>query len=289
MPRTHFHGPVARCAFGLALSIGLTAAAAETVATDLEAGLARGEALAAAGEVARAQELFERLAAAHPDRPEPLNDLAVLAARAGDLPRARALLERALATQPSFRAVHDNLANIYAAQAGEAYRKALPLTADGARSPELVMLTRIEPPAMPAVTTATEPSAADAPSAGGPSDDPTDVRAREAFAAVARWAEAWSAQDLDGYFAAYAPDFEPGDGSSHAEWVEQRQIRIVAPKRIEVVLSQRHLVIEPGGERASMSFRQSYRSDRFNGDSWKTLELVVDGGRWSIVGERSGR
>ena len=287
-------------------------------AADLDARLAEGAALAARGERAQARALFERLAAEHPERPEPLNDLAALAAAEGDLERARALLERALATHPSFRAVHDNLAAVYAAQASAAYRKALPIDGGPSERPTLVMLTEaaaprpqlagvpvpIAPPsvsyaaapttvAVPAAPVATVPATArppvSAPSAVPAAGAPFDGRAHAALAAVDAWAAAWAAKDVAGYLAAYAPEFVPPDGMSRAAWEAQRAERIRAPKRIAITIEQRHLTLEPDGQRARLTFVQRYRSDRFNGDSYKTLTLVRRDGAWRIAAERTGR
>lgn len=262
-----------------------------TGASDLEARLREGAALAARGERVAARALFEQLAAAHPHRPEPLNDLAALAAAAGDLPRARALLERALATHPNFRTVHDNLATVYAAEAAAAYRKALPLDASPTEHPALVMLTDIAPPRaqvaavpVPMAPTMTRPTAP-----RGPLRDLFDDRAWAAFAAVDGWARAWTARDVAGYLAAYAPEYLPPDGLTRAAWEAQRAERIRAPQRIAITLEQRHLTFDTDGKRARMTFTQHYRSDRFNGDSFKTLTLVERGGRWLISAERTGR
>jgi len=300
---------------------------ATTVATaaDLDAGLAEGAALAARGERAAARALFERLAAAHPDRPEPLNDLAALAAAEGDLQRARELLERALATHPSFRAVHDNLTAVYAAQAGAAYRKALPLEAPTPERPQLVMLTEggdarrvavpiaaptvawadredrgvpvpvaaptVEQAAVVAPAPAVGPAvaAASRPAPPSPAAEPSDARARAALDAVDAWIAAWVRRDVDAYLDAYADGFVPPDGLTRGAWAAQRAERIRGPKRIEIAIDQRHLVLEPSGARARMTFVQRYRSDRFNGDSFKTLTLVEERGRWRILTERTGR
>lgn len=283
-------------------------------AADLDARLAEGAALAARGERAAARALFERLAVEHPDRPEPLNDLAALAAADGDLERARALLERALATHPSFRAVHDNLATVYAAQASAAYRKALPIDGGPSDRPALVMLTEAATPrpqaagvpvpiAPPSVAYAAAPASAPAltapaaearatarPAAAVPAIGALfDGRAHAALAAVDAWAAAWAGKDVAGYLAAYAPEFVPPDGLSRAAWEAQRAERIRAPQRIAIAIEQRHLTLEPSGERARMTFVQRYRSDRFNGDSFKTLHLVRHDGVWRIAAERTGR
>jgi tetratricopeptide (TPR) repeat protein len=291
----------------------LAGATAPAVASDLDAQLAEGAALAARGERAAARALFERLAAEHPDRPEPLNDLAALAAAEGDLERARALLERALATHPSFRAVHDNLSTVYAAQAGAAYRKALPIDGAPPERPTLVMLTEAATPrsqhagvpvpmAQPSVSHAAAPApvpsaAPAAPTAVAPRSPAVvpgvgalfDGRAYAALAAVDAWVSAWANKDVAGYLAAYAPEFVPPDGLTRAAWEAQRAERIRAPKRIAITIEQRHLALEPAGDRARMTFVQRYRSDRFNGDSYKTLTLVRRDGVWRIAAERTGR
>lgn len=285
--------------------LAAVAGPASARADELDVRLAEGAALAERGDRAGARALFERLAATHPDRPEPLNDLAALAAAEGDLERARSLLERALATHPSFRAVHDNLAAVYAAQAAAAYRKALPIDGAPPAAPTLVMLTEAATPrpqlaavavplAQPSVSYAPAPvvAASATPAKAAPRmpiADLFDGRAHAAFAAVEAWAAAWAARDVAGYLAAYAQAFAPPDGLSRAAWEAQRAERIRAPQRIAITLEQRHLVIEPGGERARMSFVQRYRSDRFNGDSFKTLTLVREGGAWRIAAERTGR
>lgn len=276
-------------------------------AADLDARLAEGADLAARGDRAAARALFEQLVVEHPDRPEPLNDLAALAAAEGDLERARALLERALATHPSFRAVHDNLSAVYAAQAGVAYRKALPIDGAPPERPTLVMLTEAASPrsqlagasvpvAQPTVSYAAVPAAvlavpamprttAVVPAIGALFDG----RAYAALAAVDAWIAAWAKKDVAGYLTAYAPEFVPPDGLARDAWEAQRAERIRAPKRIAISIEQRHLILEPSGERARMTFVQRYRSDRFNGDSYKTLTLVRRDGVWRIAAERTGR
>ena len=44
-----------------------------------------------------------------------------------------------------------------------------------------------------------------------------------------------------------------------------------------------------GPEQASVSFRQTYRSDKLNSKSRKTLELVKAEGRWLIQEEKAGK
>ncbi|MFN3544444.1 MAG: YybH family protein, partial [Thiobacillus sp.] len=100
----------------------------------------------------------------------------------------------------------------------------------------------------------------------------------------ARWAQAWSARDVDAYLAAYAPDFA-APGMTRAAWVAQRRERIAAPQSIEVKISD--LKVEQQGDTARATFRQAYRSDRLSSTVTKTLTLAQQNGEWRIVGETS--
>ncbi len=105
-------------------------------------------------------------------------------------------------------------------------------------------------------------------------------------AAIEAWARAWSAKDVKGYLASYAPDFDPPGNESRADWEKQRTERIERPKSIEVGLRMVSVKVE--GEQATAVFRQSYRSDTFKGSSTKTLVLERAGGKWLIKQERVG-
>jgi ketosteroid isomerase-like protein len=151
----------------------------------------------------------------------------------------------------------------------------------------VVAAASVAPPVAPAPPAPTKASAA--PRSIDPAAVAMNGLAFGAFAAVDGWAKAWASKDVAGYLAAYGKAFVPPDGLARAAWEAQRAERIRAPKQISVLLAQRDLVIAADGERATMRFVQTYRSDRFNGSAWKTLELARDGGRWQIVAERAGR
>lgn len=298
-------------------------AAAPAPAADaaFDAALARAATLLERGEHAASRELYAALALEHPDRPEPLNGLAAVAAATGDLATARALLDRALATHPGYRTIHENLARVFDAEAAAAYRKALPVAGPAPTPPKLVLLRATVAPVVAVAVPIAQPEVSRAGAAAAPATvalaetepvlgvgavvapvapaipavqgprplDALDRKALAIFAAVDAWIGAWVARDVPGYLAAYAPAYVPPDGLSRTAWSAQRAERIRAPKRIEIALEQRHLVIDKDGRSARMTFVQRYRSDRFNGDSFKTLTLVEVDGAWRIAGERTGR
>lgn len=71
--------------------------------------------------------IFTDLSQDFPDLPEPYNNLAVLYASQGQYDKARRALEMAIRTHPSYATAHENLGDIYAKMASQAYDKALQL------------------------------------------------------------------------------------------------------------------------------------------------------------------
>lgn len=112
--------------------------------------------------------------------------------------------------------------------------------------------------------------------------DPT----KEVLARVEGWAAAWSAKDVRGYLAAYAPEYAP-QGMSREAWEKQRSDRISKPKVIEVVLSDISASMQDDSH-AVIVFTQSYRSDAYRDVVQKTLSMVKRDGVWLIANERVG-
>ena len=70
---------------------------------------------------------FTELTQEFPELPEPYNNLAVLYASQGQYDQARSALEMAIRTHPSYATAHENLGDIHAKLASQAYDKALQL------------------------------------------------------------------------------------------------------------------------------------------------------------------
>jgi len=71
--------------------------------------------------------VFSELSQDYPELPEPYNNLAVLYASQGQYDKARNSLEMAIRTHPSYATAHENLGDIYAKMASQAYDKAFQL------------------------------------------------------------------------------------------------------------------------------------------------------------------
>lgn len=97
--------------------------------------------------------LFTALTQDHPTLPEPYNNLAVIYAIQGEDRKAAQVLEQAIRTNPSYATAHQNLGDVYARIANEAYAKALQLdNAQKAEKPKLTLISRIATPAATAST-----------------------------------------------------------------------------------------------------------------------------------------
>ena len=253
---------------------------------------------------------FTRLTEDYPELPEPYNNLAVLHAGQGQYEKARQSLEMAIRTHPSYATAHENLGDVYAKLASQAYDKALQLESGNttaqnklAMAKELIgsgstrtraQTAQATPAAQAAVkplpgTVATpvpaiaaaKPAAAAASGAAKAGNGEADV-----LAAVNAWAGAWAKQDVKNYLAAYAKDFKVPGGKSRAAWEADRSRRIQAPKKIEVRVESPAVSID--GDNATVKFRQYYKSNIVTASSSKTLVMTKAGGTWQIADEKSG-
>ncbi len=109
---------------------------------------------------------FTSITEDHPELPEPYNNLAVLYASQGQYEKAKTALEMAINTHPSYATAHENLGDIYAKMASQAYDKALQLDKSNANAQSKLALIKdifskqgSLPPAKPSVAANTAPVA----------------------------------------------------------------------------------------------------------------------------------
>ena len=70
---------------------------------------------------AEAIAIFVKLTQDYPKLPEPYNNLAVLHAAAGQYDKAKAALDKAIRTSPAYATAFDNLGDVHARLASQAY------------------------------------------------------------------------------------------------------------------------------------------------------------------------
>jgi tetratricopeptide (TPR) repeat protein len=266
---------------------------------------------------------FTQLTLDAPELPEPYNNLAVIYASQNQFDKARGALESAIRTNPSYATAQENLGDVYARLASQAYSKALQLDQNNtAVQPKLAVIRTLftptpagtksttlaaaapapapkppapapAPAAAPPAKVAAAPAPVAAPAAKAPEAAPAPAAAAatspsvaEVETAVRGWASAWAGQDMDRYFAAYGSDFTPGGGQNRKSWEEDRRARIVGKSSISVNIE--NLVIKVDGQNATARFRQVYRADNLNISSRKTLDMQRAGNQWHIRKESVG-
>lgn len=130
----------------------------------------RGISLSQAGRSAEAVTVFTKLTEDYPELPEPFNNLAVLYAQQGQYDKARNALEMAIRTNPSYATAYENLGDVYAKLASQAYSKALQIDTRSAVAPKLAMVRDLFPKERNSIVAA----------AGGSTPQPAPVSARPA-------------------------------------------------------------------------------------------------------------
>lgn len=86
--------------------------------------------------------VFTKLTEDYPELPEPFNNLAVIYAQQKQYDKAKVALEMAIRTHPSYATAHENLGDIYARLASQAYDKALQLDSSNATAQNKLAMMR---------------------------------------------------------------------------------------------------------------------------------------------------
>lgn len=94
---------------------------------DAQMRFLKGVILTEQNKSAEAIAIFTKLTEDYPTLPEPYNNLAVLYAAAGQYDKARSALDAAIRTNPSYATAYENLGDVHAKLASQAYDKALQL------------------------------------------------------------------------------------------------------------------------------------------------------------------
>ena len=101
----------------------------------------KGVAQSQAGDMDAATTTFQTLIEEYPELPEPYNNLAVIYASQNQLDKARGALEMAVRNNPGYAVAHENLGDIYARLAHNAYNQSLKL--NGNNRPLQLKLTTL--------------------------------------------------------------------------------------------------------------------------------------------------
>ena len=271
---------------------------------------------------------FSRLTEDYPELPEPYNNLAVLYAGQSQFDKARTALEMAIRTNPSYATAHENLGDVYAKLASQAYNKALQLDAGNPGvPPKLALIRELFSPtgskgqqptaaamATPAAPTpvATKPAPTlPAPVVAKPVPAPPIATAAPTAAttpapkpaATPAPASTDSTGDAEAAVLAWAKAWAARDmkgylaayakdfdtpGSMSRKAWEEERRQRITTKSKITVKLENLVVTTTGNNTAVAKFRQDYKANDLSVSSRKTLNLVKVGDRWQIVKESTG-
>lgn len=270
---------------------------------------------------------FTKLTEDYPELPEPYNNLAVLYAQQKQYDKARTALEMAIRTHPSYAIAYENLGDVYAKLASQAYDKALQLdsansatqnkmalirdliTTSGKGNVKPTMPATSAPVAAPVVATSKPATSTVAPTAsivastpGAAASTPKIVEPKVSAPVAATAPAGTAADDVSKAIAAWASSWSRKDVKGYLSQYasdfktpkgiprkawEEEREDRIAGKPGKISVSYDEPQIVINGDRATAKFRQHYKSSSLSGSTNKTLILVRAGNRWLIQEENA--
>ena len=295
---------------------------------DAQGRFLRGLILTDLGRQSEAISVFTKLTEDFPELPEPYNNLAVLYAQEKQYDKARVALEMAIHTHPSYLIAHENLGDVYAKLASQAYDKALQLdTSNTKTQTKLSMINELIGTATPTVARAqTKPKPAPSAPASVVATAPVKPSPQppKAVAPPPEPQKTEPAKKAEAPIPAVKTEKAPANGSGETDIVKSLHAwasawshkdvknylghyaadfqtpRGMSRKTWETQRAQR--IDKPGklqivlddikvtinGDKATARFRQHYTSATLDSSISKTIDLVKTGGKWLIQRERAG-
>ena len=295
---------------------------------DAQARFLKGVILTEQHKTAEAIKIFTALTEDYPELPEPYNNLAVLYASQQQYDKARRELEMAIQTHPSYATAHENLGDIYAKMASQAYDRALQLDkSNTAAQTKLSLIKEIFPinnryqrPSVkpsaaiaaaskprPPVVAAAPASVPAAPVAAKPAEkaieksaEKTPEKAEEkadnpkqdpAASAILATVNAWARAWSNKNVGEYLRHYAPDFKTPKGEPRDEWE-----KIRKERINAPKKIVVSLSGikvsmkdaQHASVTFRQHYKAGGFHSSTIKTLVLIKSGDKWLIQQERIG-
>ena len=292
---------------------------------DAQGMFLRGLILTEMGRSADAIAMFTKLTEDFPELPEPYNNLAVLFAQQKQYDKARTALEMAIRTHPSYSIAHENLGDVYAKLASQAYDKALQLdSSNTATQTKLSMIKElistsskpgtkpgaaVTPPAAepvkPAVVEAAKPvpvvvppvvkpvekapepvATAKTPEVKAPAEKPADTSGIEAD--VTKALQGWANAWSRKDVKTYLGYY--ANDFQTPKGVARKAWETERTQRIDkpgkLQVSVDDIKISLANDKATVRFRQNYTSATLKTSTGKTLIFVKTAGKWLIQQER---
>ncbi len=271
----------------------------------------------------QAIEAFRHVIALRPKLAEPHNNLAAVYNNLGDTQAAIKELEIALEKRPNYAVAEENLADLHIKLALQYYRNSLSHGASDAVGQRYARLLKVRNPAAepdttigtktdvptssvktmpvpmskPVVTIPTQTGVAandvyaQTPSANKDKSTPSiaeDKSITGVLDALEAWRKAWSAQDLDAYFASYAETFDPGPRFTSINAWKAYKTRVIKNKSfINVQFEKVEVDIPASRNVATISLLQHFTSNTYVGNDRKQITMKYTPHGWKIIAEVS--
>ena len=295
---------------------------------DAQGRFLRGLILTEMGRPADAIAVFTKLTEDFPELPEPYNNLAVLYAQQKQYDKARTALEMAIRTHPSYSIAHENLGDVYAKLASQAYGKALQLDSSNAttqtklsmikelistsskpstKSPGSTAPAVADTAKTAAIATPIPPARPTKPAEKAP--EPTAVtkvpetKAPETKAPAEKPSQATGSEtDITKALQGWANDWSRKDVKGYIshyasdfqtpKGMTRKAWEAERTQRIDkpgkIQISISDIKISLSDNKATVRFRQQYTSATLKSSAGKTMVFVKSGGKWLIQQERVG-
>jgi hypothetical protein len=261
--------------------------------------------------------VFTKLTEDYPELPEPYNNLAVIYAQQKQYDKAKQALEMAIRTHPSYATAHENLGDIYARLASQAYDKALQIDSSNSSAqnklalirdlmsvaspsrqhqasrspnrvrPKPVKVARSSCPNRPRCPLLQAPAATPPATADGCTGQAGRCRQ------YGRCQSPSACGQPPGRARTSRPTSRPMPATSRPRpakpapiWDAERQKRINKPGAIQVSV-ERPARVAIDGDQRPVKFRQHYKSASLKTSSNKVLQMVKRDGKW-LIDCRSG-
>ena len=279
-----------------------------------------------ANQLKKAEETFLLLSKKNPELPEPYNNLAVIYASQGEFEKAKEALQKAINTHPSYATAHENIGDIYAKMASQAYNQALELdnsniaareklslinelfSVSVGTSPAIAAVTQVKTPEIietkPPAPTPAPPSAVPEPVVVAPSvaavepepvpetkpaPEPGKLQPHQLTPIIMNNVNNWARAWSSKDVDGYLSFYAPDYSPpelTRSAWITQRKTRISSPKSIKVDVYDLQVIMH-GDEHAQAAFLQKYASDTYSDSVNKALLFRKLNDRWLIVQEKS--
>ncbi len=193
------------------------------------------------------------------------NNLAVCQMQLGNLKQAEKVLKTAIRSEKVRAFVWDNLDQLYAEQARQAYAEVLGKSKHSDLKGRFITQWQASQPYQNG-------------------DDETFIVQQQVLEQIRQWQKAWMQKDVQAYLSFYDRRFIPEKGMSLKSWRQQRKRHLIRPKYIKVRLfNQKLSVISP--QWVWVHAMQLYQSNLFRGRDHKAWLWHKTPQGWKMVKE----